>query len=365
MTTFKLKYVTAWVNRHGTAVYYFRKPPENRKVRLPGNPGDLLFINTYHALLHGMTPPRAQPRPTVREVRPITDRKSLGWLCQQYFRHNAFTSLDDKTRKPRISILEQICAIRVQGGGTIGERPFEEVTSKLIRRIRDNKSDTPAAANNWLKSIKALFAWATEEEHATHNPARDVPKLKEGGDGFHTWTLDELAQWEAAYPVGTKARLALALMLYTGCRRADAVFYGPGDIKGGLLTYTQNKNRNNKPVTLILPVLKPLANIIAASEIGSQTFLVSEYGEPYTIEGFGRRFRKWAHAAGLPQCTPHGLRKAGAVRCAEGGATPHQMMAIFGWSDIKQAEIYTRKVSQKKLAADAMDAISWPNENAN
>ena len=29
-------------------------------------------------------------------------------------------------------------------------------------------------------------------------------------------------------------------------------------------------------------------------------------------------------------------------------------MAIFGWKDIKEAEIYTRKADRKRLAAKAM-----------
>jgi hypothetical protein len=36
---------------------------------------------------------------------------------------------------------------------------------------------------------------------------------------------------------------------------------------------------------------------------------------------------------------PTGLRKAGATVAAENGATPHQLMAIFGWNTLAQAEL--------------------------
>jgi integrase len=167
----------------------------------------------------------------------------------------------------------------------VGEAPFEELHSKAIRHIRDRRAPTPEAANNWLKSIKALFKWAVEEEHCSQNPARDVPKIRGSTDGFHTWTIDEVEQWEAFYPVGTKQRLALALLLYTGCRRADVVTFGPQHIKDGWLTYTQNKNQSINPVTLTLPVVPALSKIIAATSSGHMTFIVSEYGKPYTVEG--------------------------------------------------------------------------------
>jgi integrase len=147
-------------------------------------------------------------------------------------------------------------------------------------------------------------------------------------------------------------------LLFTGCRRADVVALGPQHIKDGWLTYTQDKNENRNPVTLSLPILPELAEVITATPIGHLNFIISEYGRPYTVEGFGKRFRKWAVAAGLPHCTPHGLRKAGAARAAENGATANELMAIFGWRDIKQAERYTRAAAQKKLAGRAMAKIA-------
>lgn len=53
----------------------------------------------------------------------------------------------------------------------------------------------------------------------------------------------------------------------------------------------------------------------------------------------------------------HGLRKAAATRAADNGATAHELMAIFGWVDIKEAEIYTRAADRKRLAAQAMGKL--------
>jgi integrase len=58
------------------------------------------------------------------------------------------------------------------------------------------------------------------------NPAREVKRVKYATDGWHTWTTDEVRQYEARHHIGTKARLALALLLYTGVRRSDLVTLG-------------------------------------------------------------------------------------------------------------------------------------------
>jgi integrase len=99
-----------------------------------------------------------------------------------------------------------------------------------------------------------------------------------------------------------------------------------------------------------------LQNIIDASPTGDLTFLVNDYRKPFTAPGFGNKMRQWCNEAGLPHCSSHGLRKAGAAIAAENGATAHELMSIFGWLTLKEAERYTRAAEQKKLAARAM---SW------
>jgi integrase len=280
-------------------------------------------------------------------------------LCDQYTNSHEFKRLDKKTQRQRQRVLNTICdqPIGEAGGMTIGEATYAKMTSKAVRRLRDRKADTPAAANDWLKGVKAMFKWAGAEELSDHNPAKDVAKLKIVSAGFHTWTEQEVEQYEAKYPIGTTQRLALALLLYTGQRRSDVILFGSQHVKDGWLHFTQQKNRNSKPVTLEIPVLPQLAEILEASKNGHLTFLVSKQGKPFSEAGFGMRFREWCDAAGLPHCTAHGLRKAGASRAAENGATTSALMAIFGWSDIKQAEIYTRKADQKRIAGSNMHLI--------
>ena len=120
-------------------------------------------------------------------------------------------------------------------------------------------------------------------------------------------------------------------------RRSDVVPLGRQHVRDGWLRFTQQKNRSRKPITLQLPVLPALQAIIDASPVGDMTFLLTAQGRPFTANGFGGWFRERCNEAGHPQCSAHGLRKAGAVIAAANGATAHQLMSVFGWLTLKQS----------------------------
>ena len=82
------------------------------------------------------------------------------------------------------------------------------------------------------------------------------------------------------------------------------------------------------------------------------TFIIGERGHPMVKEAFGIRFRRACNEAGCPG-SAHGLRKAGATRAAENGATVAQLRALFGWRDDQMPSLYTRSADTAKLAIEA------------
>jgi integrase len=158
--------------------------------------------------------------------------------------------------------------------------------------------------------------------------------------------------------MGTRARLALALLLYTGQRRSDVVRLGRQHIRDGRLVFTQEKNKTRNPVRLEIPILPDLQRIIDAGPIGDLTFLVTEFNGPFTAAGFGNKMRDWCNQAGLPHCSAHGLRKAAAACLAETGATEHEIMAVTGHRTLKEVDRYTRTARQKVLADSAMRKLA-------
>jgi integrase len=221
--------------------------------------------------------------------------------------------------------------------------------------IRDIKADLPEAANGRIKAIRAVFNWATLPEVGLSqtNPARDVQNRKSNNpDGHHTWTLEEVERFEQRHPIGTKAHLALALLLYTGQRRSDIVLMGKQHEKNGWLCFTQQKNRNSKPVYLEIPIRPELRRVIDASPTGDIVYLVTEFGKAFTFNGFGNWFRDRCVEAKVPG-RAHGLRKAAATRLADAGASAHEIMAITGHRTMKEVDRYTRAANQKRLAESA------------
>jgi integrase len=230
--------------------------------------------------------------------------------------------------------------------------------------LRDRKADKPGAANNRLKYLSSMFSWAIERNPPLlrSNPARDVKSKKYATEGFHSCSADEVRQFEERHPIGTKPRLAFALMYYLGVRRSDAVQLGRQHMRGGVMRFIPQKTRHRKMDAIELPIPSDLIEIIEATPSGAMTFLMTERGKPFTSNGFGNWFRDRCNDAGLPQCSSHGLRKARASILAERGATNRQLMAVFGWESETQATKYTKAPNRKRLAATAM-RLEDQNEN--
>jgi integrase/recombinase XerD len=306
-------------------------------------PGSAEFMAAYHAALAGNDDDKR------REYRRAA-KGSFGYVCLAYYSSAEFKALDQSTRSWRRRALDRICEQHA-------DKPIELMQAKHVRNLRDEKAGTPAVANERLKALRALFRWAVEAEEAPHDPTRDVRAIPYSSEGHHSWTLDEVKLFEQRHPIGTKARLAMALMLYTAGRREDAVRLGPQHIRDGRLQYTQAKNEHKKPVRMDIPVHPELAKIIAATPSGHLTFLVTKYGRPFTPVGFGETFRKWCDQAGLPHCSAHGLRKATTARLAECGATPHEIMAVTGHKSLREVDRYSRAARQAGLADSAMSKL--------
>jgi integrase len=140
------------------------------------------------------------------------------------------------------------------------------------------------------------------------------------------------------------------------------VTLGRQHIEDGWIRYVPRKTRYKRMDATYKPLLPQLAEVIAQSPTGDLTFLVTSFGKPFTPAGFSNWFRERCDEAGLPHCSAHGLRKAGATIAAESGATEQQLMAIFDWTTPAQAAVYTRKANRKKLAGGGMKLLAGGSE---
>jgi integrase len=166
---------------------------------------------------------------------------------------------------------------------------------------------------------------------------------------------DHVALYRAHHALGTRARLALEILLNTGLRRSDAVRLGRQHILTGVISIKVQKTK----VQVDIPVLADLqAAVDAMPASTSMTFMVAK-SKPFSANGFGNWFRERCNEAGIPVgYAAHGLRKLAATRLADNGATAHQLKAWFGWKSLRQAEIYTSAADRKRLTAEAGQKLS-------
>jgi integrase len=339
------KYVQAWVDRDGRVRCYFRRRGYPL-VQLRGLPWSPSFMAAYEAALTG-------PRTAIGAGR-IKPGSVAAVVAEYLDSQRFFASKSAGTQRMRRGILERFRA-------AYGERPFALLPAEWIEALLDAKP--PHAARSWLVTLRSLCQFAVKRGWLRADPTRDIKRRAIKGDGFHTWTDDEIAQFEAHHPIGSKPRLALALLLYTAQRRSDVVRMGRQHLREcldvrlrelgvrSILAVRQEKTG----ASLLLPVHPELQAILDATPSEHLTFLVTTTGKPYGGNALSEQFRNWCDAAGLPQrCKPHGLRKAACRRFAEAECSANEIMSNSGHTTMKEVVRYTVAADQAKLARNAL-----------
>jgi integrase len=278
---------------------------------------------------------------------------SVAYVVASYLDSQAhFGRLAPGTRGMHRAILERFREAH-------GDLPFAIMPPKFIAWLLDQKK--PHAARNWLKTLRALSRFAVALDFRADDPTRDIKLAPIKGDGFHTWTDYEIAQYEAYHAIGTQARLALALGRYTMQRRGDVIRMGRQHIRNGELHVTQQKTG----VALVLPVHPALAAIIEATPGDHLTFLVTKSGKPYSGKDFSETFRQWCNEASLPgRCKFHGLRKAGLTWGADQGWSTHELAAWSGHKTLAEIQRYTKAADQRRAARASLKRTLDQNESA-
>jgi len=324
--------------RHGRTVWYVRVN-RGARIRINAAFGTPEFDAEYQGAISGT------PRPQKGKA----GIASLEWLIARYRETTDWSALSLATRRQRDNIFVHVLE-------TAGRSPYSKITSATIIAGKERRAATPAQARNFLDAMRGLFRWAHRAGLIKVDPTAGVnnpPRRK--GDGFVAWTEEDVAAYETKWPLGTRQRVWLSVLLYTGLRRGDAVRLGRQHVREGVATIKTEKSGGDVEVTL--PILPVLQEALDAGPCGDLTFIVGQNGKPLTKESFGNLFRAACKEAGVPG-SAHGVRKIAATRAANAGATVAQLEAIFGWTGGTMASHYTRKADRKRLATGAMHFLT-------
>lgn len=328
-------YVTSFEDRHGKrryrfrrkgyATYYFKEPF--------GTKG---FEREYAACLE------AEPGPVgLGRIKP----RSVSDVVSRYYADASFLDLRPATQDVYRGVLERF-------RDKFGDDPMQKFDAETISRLMTAMRHKPHAAARLRKLLAQLFVIARRARLVpfAFDPVKDTKAPKAESSGYHRWTEAELEAFESHYPLGTKPRLAFALLLYGAQRSGDVRFMTHETIAGGRIQLSQSKTSN----AIDVPIVEPLREALDAGPLGRVLLLETKDGEAYTPKGFYGMMKKACRAAGIPHCTPHGLRKSAARRCREAGCTDDEGMAITGHKSVREYRRYAGEDPRGDRADAAM-----------
>jgi integrase len=337
MTRIRLHYVNEYRDRHGRVRRYFRRPG-SRGVKLPGLPGSIEFMDAYQAALATVAP----PPPSTKHV----IRGSLAEIAAGYFRSAAFANLSETSQQLYRLALKPVLDAH-------GHRLVRDLPKVAARHVIEAiGASRPGMANLTRAVLSNVMAYAIATGVRADNPFAGLPAYRLGT--HHTWTDAEIAQFERRWPLGTRERLAFALLLYTAQRGGDVVKMTRNDIVNGCIRVSQDKTRKGTTNELMITIHPALARALKAGPVvGMQHILTDARGRP--LRGLTGLIERAVQAAGLPpHCVAHGLRKAALRRLAEHGSTTKEIAAMSGHRSLKEIERYTARADQARLAQSAV-----------
>lgn len=356
------QYVTSFKTRHGKEMLRFRRKGfEGGYFKAPL--GTEEFRVEYRAFMDGPEEPMAA---AINRAVPGT----VDDLVTRYF------AMPERMG-PTVATQSRIRAIISRFRADHGSKPVARITFEHIeaivservqkRQVGKRMEGGIQAARRLRKELVRLFAFAEKAKMIGHNPAAQSDRIKipvaQQTKGFHTWTEDEITQYRAYWKLGTKPRLAMELMLWTGQRRSDAIRMGRQHIQNGRINFDQRKTGKSGGIAVAPQLLEAIVAMPASSK-SHLCFLMTEHGKPFSDAGFGNWFRDKCDLAGLPQCSAHGLRKAMLRRLAEFGISQQGIKSVSLHSGDAEVAAYLREADQKRMADAAIGSLAqWETSN--
>jgi integrase len=343
-------------NRNGSLRYRVRVEGKgDQRITIPVGPDHPDFPNHYYAARGGGHWKQIKKQPV---------EQSLDWLVGRYLDFLAkmveANQMSPATLKQRQSVLARLCDYLDSEGTRYGDCDMNAPTSAFVA-IRDAWASRPGAADNLIKSVRAVYKWAIERGEISQNPATGIaPINRNPKGGAKPWTAQDLRIFKEVHQKGTMAHLWLTIQVFTACRIGDAVWLGRGQeatLNGNIWLDWQPSKKGSAPVSI--PMMPPLYAATRYSKIIGPSYILNEKGKPFSsTEALRVRVQRWCKEAGIPDKSSHGVRKAVAELMAEAGCTQHQIMAVMSHTQGKTSEVYTKGVKRRILAADGMQALA-------
>lgn len=311
-------------------VYLSYRVGKGARTKLPSDPESDEFKLAYAAAVAGAT----TTRPAITKDAP----RSIGALITSYLSSDAFASLSDGSKGGYRSRLDQIR--RDHGHRAVVGLTKDRIEEKILKPLHNK----PGAKIDTLKKLRILVRHARDLKWLTVDPSDGIKRGK--SKEIRAWTDTEMAAFEKRWPFGTKQRAAYELMLNVGTARIDTHLTTWMQADADDFEYTRRKTG----VPVLVEKAESLRSALAALPRAHVCILTTEYGKPFTVDGFSGWMRAAITAAGIADltCQPHGLRKTFGRLLADAGASAHDIMAAMGHLTLAEAERYTREADRRR-----------------
>jgi integrase len=337
-------YVKHYIDRNGKARFYYRRAGL-KEVPLPGLPWSPEFMQAWEKADAACKAPASV---IIGALRTLAGTVNAGLVS--YYQSTAWNNdLGASTKVARRNLLERF-------RNEHGDKRLKKLERRHVQAYISSL-DKATVQRSMLQALRGFLGYCANIGLIGDNPAEGVArqKLVKTG-GFKPWTEEDVDTFTARHPIGTTPRLALALYLNFAVRKSDVVRIGPRHIRNGELTdYLPKKGERTGGKRITIPLFAETLDIIKATPMtGTETFIVTKRGKPYSVDGFGKMMRRWCNEAGLPDIASHGLRKLCLIRMAEEGLNPWQLAAISGHKNLKELETYCEEANRKRLGRQAV-----------
>jgi integrase len=341
--------------REGVNRYYYRPRNGRPDIRLPD------ITDPGFAAAHAAAETMGTSTPLViGESRTIPG--SVGAAITEYLSSSAFvTNRRNGKRKSETTtgkerwILDSFRDRIGSNGKRFGDRPLVGLQQQHVQAILDEMREVPASARDLLKALRGLMRWAKRNGRIKVDPTAEVdPPPMEPSQGYVTWEEERVAQFEAHHRPGSKARLALTLLIWTGQRREDIVVMGRQHMRpDGTVRLRQLKTGTEVNIPVLADELRDAIASVPANQL---TFLQTEFGKAFSEGGFYNWFIDRCREAGLPPgLALHGLRKTFCCRLADAGVEAADIAAISGHLTLAMVQKY---IAQRNKRAGAVRAMT-------
>jgi enterobacteria phage integrase len=311
-------------------VYLSYRVGKGPRIKLPSDPTSDEFKTAYAAAVAG----EVAARPTLTKDMP----RSIGAVVTSYLSSDAFRSLSEGSKSGYRSRMDQIR--RDHGHRAFAGLTKDRIEEKILRPLNNR----PGAKIDTLKKLRILIRYAKDDlKWIAIDPSEGIKRGR--SKEIRAWTDAEMTAFEERWPFGTKQRAAYELMLNVGTARVDTHLTTWVQADADDFEYTRRKTG----VPVVVQKALSLRAALAALARKHVCILTTEWGKPFTVDGFSGWMRDAMTEAGLPlDCRPHGLRKTFGRLLADAGASAHDIMAALGHLTLAEAERYTREADRRR-----------------